>query len=97
MERRTRVDVEVSRLLGLCGLTRSALVQIMTFLHVLLPRRANTLRTVRDPADERQFLCSCDLFDDNGCHSFEFVVDDVTDPDRWWVVDARHTYRLFGG
>jgi|SRR5579884_1757969 len=97
MERRTRVDVEVSRQLGLCGLDRNGLLQLLIFLHVALPRDANTLRTVRDPADDRQFLCRCDFFDANGCHSFEFVVDDVTDPDRWWVVDVRHRYRSFGG
>ncbi len=97
MEWRTVVLPDVSRLLGTCGLSRAGLLQVLPFLHVDLPTRVASLRSNRNPADDRQFICRCELFDADGWHDFAFLVDDTTAPGRLFVIDVNHQHRPFGG
>jgi len=88
--RRLRIDSEMSRRLGECGLSRNAVVRFRVALRDDLENRYPLFRTSRHPQDQRFFRYDLAVADGSLTHRFFFVIDDSTSPDDLFVIDFRH-------
>jgi hypothetical protein len=88
--RRLRIDPEMSRRLGKCGLSRNAVVRFRTALRDDLENCYQLYRSSRHPEDQRFFHYFLPVADGTSMHRFFFVIDDSTSPDDLFIIDFRH-------
>jgi hypothetical protein len=88
--RRLRIDREMSRKLGECGLSRNAVVRFRAGLRDDLENRYHLYRASRHPEDQRFFRYDLAVVDGALTHRFFFVIDDSTSPDDLFIIDFRH-------
>lgn len=88
--RRLRIDSEMSRRLGECGLSRNAVVRFHVALRNDLENRYELFRSSRHPQDPRFFHYSLAVVDGAVTHRFFFVIDDSASPDDMFVIDFRY-------
>jgi hypothetical protein len=88
--RRLRIDSEMSRRLGDCGLSRNAAIRFRVALRDDLEKRYDLYRPSRHPEDPAYFLYRLAVADGAMTHRFLFVIDDSTSPDDLFVIDFRH-------
>jgi hypothetical protein len=80
----------MSRRLGECGLSRSAVIRFHAGLRDDLEKRYQLYRSSRHPQDPRFFRYFLAIADETTTHRFDFVIDDSTSPDHLFVVEFRH-------
>jgi hypothetical protein len=85
-----RIDPEMSRRLGGCGLSRNAVVRFRTSLRDDLENDYQVYRSSRHPEDQRFFRYNLAIADGPRTHRFFFVIDDSTSPDDLFIVDFNH-------
>jgi hypothetical protein len=88
--RRLRIDSEMSRRLGECGLSRNAAIRFRVALRDDLENRYELYRSSRHPEDPRFFPYPLAIADGALTHRFLFVIDDSTSPDDLFIIDFRH-------
>ncbi len=91
--RRTKVPPEITRLLGMCGLTRNGAVRVLAGLHDELPQQYGRWQHLRHPEDDRLFFFVIAVADGGLLHSFTWHVDDSTSPEHLLVTDFEHKSR----
>jgi hypothetical protein len=96
MEWRTIISPPLSAALGACGLSREALILVLSALHQTLPEQAERWRKSRAP-DEPDSFCVFRLgfTDGDKWHRLAFWVDDVTAPGFLFVERLVHQVRPF--
>jgi hypothetical protein len=88
--RRLRIDREMSRRLGNCGLSRNAAIRFRVRLRDDLENGYHLYRSSRHPEDERFFSYVLAVADGPLTHRFTFVIDDSTSPDDLFIFDLWH-------
>jgi hypothetical protein len=88
--RRLRIDSEMSRKLGECGLSRNAVIRFRVTLRDDLEKRYQTFRQFRHPEDDRFFSYFLAVVAGDSTHRFWFVIDDSTSPDDLFIIDFTH-------
>jgi hypothetical protein len=88
--RRLRIDKEMSRRLGECGMSRNAVIRFRVALRDDLENRYQTFRQFRHPEDDRFFSYFLAVADEEATHRFWFVIDDSTSPDDLFIIDFRY-------
>jgi hypothetical protein len=88
--RRLRIDREMSRRLGDCGLSRGAVIRLHVRLRADLEDLYQLYRSLRHPQDQRLFRYLLSVADGDLMHRFFFVIDDSTSPDDLFIVDFQH-------
>jgi hypothetical protein len=88
--RRLRIDSEMSRRLGACGLSRKGALRLLVGLRDDLENRYQHYRASRHPEDQRFFRYFLAVADGALTHRFDFVIDDSASPDDLFIVDFRH-------
>jgi hypothetical protein len=90
VRRHLRLDPEMSRRLGKCGLSRNATVRFLTRLRDDLENRYSLYSALRHPEEERFFHFFLAVADGDLTHRFWFVIADATSPDDLFLMDFRH-------
>ena len=88
--RRLRIDSEMSRRLGECGLSRNAVIRFRVGLRDDLENRYQFFRSLRHPEDQQFFRYFLAVADGALTHRFSFVIDDSTSPDDLFIIDFQH-------
>jgi hypothetical protein len=88
--RRLRIDPEMSRRMGECGLSRNAVIRFRVALRDDLENRYQLYRSSRHPGDQQFFRYFLPVADGALTHRFSFVIDDSTSPDDLFIVDFKH-------
>ncbi len=91
--RHLRIDSEMSRRLGECGMSRHAAVRFRIALRDDMENHYPQFRSSRHPHDQRFFLYPLAIADGPRTHRFFFVIDDTTSPDDLFIVDFLHEVR----
>ena len=92
--RRLKIDPEMSRRLGECGLSRDAVPRFRTEMREDLEGRYEIYRSSRHPEDERFFIYLLAVPDGVITHRFYFVIDDTTSPDHLFIQVFRHELHM---
>jgi len=88
--RHLRIDSEMSRRLGECGLSRNAAVRFLLQLRDELENRYHLYRSARHPTDPTYFRYVLAIADGALTHRFFFVIDDSTSPDDLFIIAFQH-------
>ena len=91
MEWHSIIRPHLSIALGGCGLSRDALLLVLSALHHTLPEQADRLRMTRDPDQpDWLFLFRVSVADGALLHRLAFGVDDATAPAYLFVENVSH-------
>jgi hypothetical protein len=88
--RRLRIDSEMSRRLGDCGLSRNAVIRFLVAMRDDLENRYQLYSSSRHPEDQRFFRYFLAVPDGALMHRFDFVIDDSASPDDLLIIDFWH-------